>query len=370
MKIAQLSPLYESVPPKLYGGTERVVSYLTEELVRQGHEVTLYASGDSVTQAELRAITEEGLRLLPRCEDQIAPHVLLLETLAQEADRYDIIHSHIETLPFPLFRRSKWATLATCHGNLGWPEVAKPYTEFADQPLVSISGRQREPLPFLNWIGTVHHGLPKDLLVLEPKPGSYLAFLGRVAHEKRLDRAIEIALKAEMPLKIAAKVGTADLEYYRQHIVPLLQHPLIEFVGEISEQEKQELLGGAAALLFPIDWREPFGLAMIEAMATGTPVIAWNQGSVPEVVEPGVSGFIVNSTEEAVRVLAEIGSFDRVGCRAAFERRFTAERMAREYLEIYESLVDWRVKHSTIARFHEHVQQRRWMGMSRGAAGS
>jgi glycosyltransferase involved in cell wall biosynthesis len=338
LRIAQVSPLYESVPPALYGGTERVVSYLTEELVRAGHDVTLFASGDSRTSARLVEGAPRSLRLDAECRDPLPHHFRMLELVARESAEFDLIHFHVDYLHYPVSRRLATPNLTTLHGRLDIPDLFPLYDEFREVPLVSISDAQRLPVPRANWRATVHHGLPEDLLSLREEPGDYLAFLGRISPEKGVDRAISIALAAGMKLRIAAKVDAADREYFQTAIRPLLQNAGIEFVGEIREPDKNEFLGRAKALLFPIDWPEPFGLVMIEAMACGTPVIAWPRGSVPEVLEEGVSGFLVESEEEAVKALARLDGFDRRRCRRAFEERFTAERMAREYLEVYEAL--------------------------------
>lgn len=338
MKIAQVSPLYESVPPKLYGGTERVVSWLTEELVRQGHEVTLFASGDSNTSAKLVSCAPEALRLAG-CREPLAHHLLMLEEVARRLDEFDIVHYHVDYLHFPLSRRSRVPQLTTLHGRLDSPELAPLFREYREMPLVSISNDQRRPLPFANWVGTVYHGLPQDQFRLNPKGGEYLAFLGRISPEKRPDRAIEIARRAGLPLKIAAKVDRADQEYFEREIKPLLDHPLVEFIGEINDADKQDFLGGALALLFPIDWPEPFGLVMIEAMACGTPVIAWCCGSVPEVMEDGVTGYVVDSLEGAVQAVRRVEELDRRACRAVFERRFTSRRMAEGYLRLYRQIL-------------------------------
>ncbi len=338
MHIAQVSPLFESVPPKYYGGTERVVSYLTEELVRQGHDVTLYASGDSITKARLVAACRRSLRLDKHCVDQLAHHVLMLELLAKEAGEYDIIHYHVDDLHFSLSRRARVPHVTTLHGRMDIPDLAGLYREFADVPVVSISNAQREPLPEANWQGTVYHGLPGDLYRFREEHGTYLAFLGRISPEKRVDRAIEIARHVGMPLKIAAKVDSVDREYFDATIAPLLRGPGTEYVGEIGEGEKDELLGNAYALLFPIDWPEPFGLVMIEALACGTPVIAYRRGSVPEVLEHGVTGFIVTGLDDAIAAAEKVARLDRRRCRHVFEERFTAERMARDYLAVYEKL--------------------------------
>ena len=345
MKIAQVAPLIESVPPKLYGGTERVVSYLTEELVRQGHQVTLFASGDSQTKAELVASVPRALRLNPAVKDSLPYSVLQLEQLRQRADEFDIIHFHSDYLHLPLARTLlRGRTVTTMHGRLDLPDYQALFREFRDTPLVSISNHQREPLPHANWVGTVHHGLPTSVCRFTPYwRGAYLAFLGRISPEKRPDLAIEIAARAGVPLKIAAKVDAADKEYFRTRIEPLLSQRHVEFVGEISEAQKAEFLGNALALLFPIDWPEPFGLELIEAMSCGTPCIAWRAGSVPEVVDHGVTGWIVDSVADAVEAVRHIGVLDRAAVRQRFEQRFSAERMAKDYLRIYRTLARERV---------------------------
>jgi glycosyltransferase involved in cell wall biosynthesis len=340
LKIAQVSPLYESVPPQLYGGTERVVSNLTEELVRQGHEVTLFASGDSRTSAELVAVSPRALRLDKGCKDQLAPHLLMLEQVFKDVSRFDIIHFHCDYLHFPFSRRHPCCRVTTLHGRLDLPELPSVYREYPDEPLVSISDAQRGPLPWVNWQGTVYHGLPLDLLRFHEGPGKYLAFLGRIAAEKGTDRAIRIAQQVGMPLKIAAKVDPLDLGYYRTFFKPLLDRarPLVEYIGEIGEKEKDDFLGNAAALLFPIDWPEPFGLVMIEALACGTPVIAFPRGSVPEVMEDGVTGFVVEDIEQAARAVERVPDLSRRECRRVFEERFSAPRMARDYVSVYRQL--------------------------------
>jgi glycosyltransferase involved in cell wall biosynthesis len=327
------------VPPKYYGGTERVVSYLTEELVRAGHDVTLFASGDSVTSAQLVAASRRSLRLDKQCIDQFAHHILLVEKVSQRASEFDVMHFHIDYLHYPLSRRSDVPHLTTLHGRLDIPDLVPLYREFTDMPVVSISDAQRSPLRRANWLGTVYHGLPVDLYRFQRGPGEYLAFLGRVSPEKRVDRAVRIALKLGMPLRIAAKVDQVDREYFEQVVEPLLSHSLVEYIGEVGEGEKEDFLGGAAALLFPIDWPEPFGLVMIEAMACGTPTIAYRRGSVPEVIEDGETGFIVESMEEAIEATRRIPELSRERCREAFENRFTARRMAHDYVELYERLV-------------------------------
>jgi glycosyltransferase involved in cell wall biosynthesis len=339
MRIAQVAPLFEAVPPKLYGGTERVVSWLTEELVRQGHEVTLFASGDSDTRAKLEAVWPIAIRLDPVTKDWVAAYSVMMEHVARHAHEFDVLHFHTDYHPFPLFSRLGVPWLTTLHGRLDLPEFKKIYETFPTVPLVSISDAQRLPLPNQNWIGTVHHGLPPDLLTPLPVAHDYLAFLGRISPEKRVDRAIEIAKRAGIKLKIAAKVDKADAEYFETEIRHLLDHPNVEFVGEINDRQKPEFLAGARALLFPIDWPEPFGLVMIEAMACGTPVIAYPRGSVPEVMEHGVTGFIVSNEDEAVDAVRHLGDIDRAGVRAAFDERFTSERMACDYLALYTRLV-------------------------------
>jgi glycosyltransferase involved in cell wall biosynthesis len=339
MKIALVAPLHESVPPKLYGGTERVVAYLADELCRQGHDVTLFASGDSRTEATLVAACRRSLRLDHRVEDHLAHHLVLLEKVFQRAHEFDFVHFHVDYLHFPLSRRHLIAQLTTLHGRLDIPDLVPLYREFAEMPLVSISDAQRAPLPWANWVGTVHHGLPEDLYRFRPEAGDYLAFVGRVSPEKGLDRAIAIARRARLPLRIAAKVDRADREYHERVVEPLLQGPRIEFVGEIRDHQKDDFLGRARALLFPIEWPEPFGLVMIEAMACGTPVIAYRQGSVPEVMEDGRTGFVVDGIEQAVDAVGRLGGVSRAGCREVFERRFTARRMARDYVETYARLL-------------------------------
>src|SRR5579885_2337473 len=339
VKIAQVAPLYESVPPKLYGGTERVVSYLTEELVRQGHQVTLFASGDSITSAELVPVYPNSLRLDPNCVDQLAHHITLLETVFRRAHEFDVMHFHIDYLHFPLSTRQNIPHVTTLHGRLDLPDLLPLYENFRHVPLVSISDSQRAPLSGVNWVATVHHGIPENLYRLHEKPGDYLAFIGRISPEKRADRAIWIAKKAGWKLRIAAKVDVNDQEYFKAEIEPLLREPGVEFIGEIGDDTKGEFLGGAAALLFPIDWPEPFGLAMIESLACGTPVIAYPQGAVPEVIDDGRSGFLVNSIDEAVEAVRNLGRLDRRCCRTIFEQRFSARRMACDYLKVYAGLL-------------------------------
>ncbi len=339
MRIAQVAPLFESVPPKYYGGTERVVSYLTEELVCQGHEVTLFASGDSVTKAHLVAACRRSLRLDKHCIDQLSHQVLMLEHVFQRAAEFDIVHFHVDYLHFPLSRREQLTHVTTLHGRLDIPDLVPLYHEFRDMPVVSISNCQREPLPWANWQATIYHGVPADTYQFRAEPGSYLAFLGRISPEKRVDRAIKIARQVQIPLKIAAKVDRVDKDYFEGVVEPLLRDSLIEFVGEIGDGEKDEFLGHAYALLFPIDWPEPFGLAMIEAMACGTPVIAYRSGAVPEVMEEGHTGFIVEGLEDAVEAVRRVPELSRKRCREIFYQRFTAARMAHDYVQLYERLI-------------------------------
>ncbi|MPZ78665.1 MAG: glycosyltransferase [Deltaproteobacteria bacterium] len=338
MRIAQVSPLYESVPPRAYGGTERVVSYLTEELVAQGHDVTLFASGDSLTAARLIAPCKRALRLDPRVSDPLAYHYLLLEEVFERASQFDIIHFHIDYLHFPLSRRQSTPQLSTLHGRLDIPDLMPLYGKFSEMPLVSISNAQRKPFSRANWQGTVYHGLPADLFACRDRPGDYLAFLGRISPEKRPDRAIEIANRAGMKLKMAAKVDPVDRDYMEQAIRPLLGSSRVEFIGEINQQEKKAFLANAYALLCPFDWPEPFGLVMIEAMACGTPVIAFRCGSVPELIQDEVTGFIVNDVDGAVAAIGKLQDFDRLRCREIFEKRFSAARMVEDYLKIYHRL--------------------------------
>ncbi|WP_106795350.1 glycosyltransferase family 4 protein [Rhizobium sp. H4] len=352
MKIAQIAPLAESVPPKLYGGTERIVSYLTEELAGQGHEVTLFASGDSVTRARLLPCANVALRLNPTVKDHLPHQVVMLEEIRQRAHEFDVLHFHIDLLHFPLIRDFADRTVTTLHGRLDLPDLKPFYTAFPDVPLVSISNDQRRPMPPVNWRGTVYHGLSADLLPFTENPkGNYLAFLGRISPEKRPDRAIQIAAKVGMPLKIAAKIDNVDRAYWETVIEPMVKsHPHVEYIGEINEHQKADFLGNAGALLFPIDWPEPFGLVMIEAMACGTPVIAFGCGSVPEVIDNGVSGILVDSVTEAAENVEWALRLDRRRVRGAFEKRFTAERMAFDYLDIYRNLPGVRTKAAPIRR--------------------
>jgi len=339
MRIAQVAPLHESVPPKKYGGTERVVHVLTEELVGRGHDVTLFASGDSRTSAELHACVPQALRLGRQPVDPTVSETLQLEAVCRQAHRFDVIHFHTGHLHFPLSSRLGVPHVTTQHGRLDLAELPALYRVFAETPLVSISDHQRTPLPQANWQATIHHGLPPDRYALVPEAEDYLVFVGRVAPEKRLDRAIAIATAAGLPLRVAAKVDRVDRDYFQSMIEPLIAgNPLVEFVGEIDDVDKQAFIGRARALLFPIDWPEPFGLVMIEAMACGTPVIAWRNGSVPEVLLDGVTGFVVDSHEAAVAAVERLATIDRAGVRAVFEARFTARRMGDDYERLYGSL--------------------------------
>jgi glycosyltransferase involved in cell wall biosynthesis len=340
LRIAQIAPLYESVPPKLYGGTERIVAYLAEELVRRGHNVTLFAAGDSTVNVPLAAGVPQSLRLSGL--DHLGPafHLPMLTDVYEQAARFDIIHSHVDCLGFPLARFAQVPTVSTMHGRLDLKELSPIYRHYKDQPVISISHDQRRPLPEMNWVGNVYHGLPRNLLKFSSEPGDYLAFLGRLSPEKRPDLAIEIARRSGIPLKIAAKIDRADRDYFETVIKPLLYTPEVEFIGEINEAQKQEFLGGALALLFPVDWPEPFGLVMIEALACGTPVIARPCGSVPEVLRHGVSGFIESSVDDLAGAVRKLQDISRRTCRDEFERRFTAEVMADNYEQVYYRLAD------------------------------
>lgn len=352
LRIAQIAPLYESVPPKLYGGTERIVAYLAEELVRRGHEVTLYAAGDSTATVPLAAGSPEALRL--KGLDHLGPmfHLPMLSEVYENAGRFDVIHSHVDCLSFPLARNVEVPTVSTMHGRLDLGEMLPIYRSYSDMPVVSISNDQRRPLPEMNWAATVYHGLPRNLLNFSPVSGKYLAFLGRICPEKRPDLAIEVARRSGMPLKIAAKVDRLDRGYFDSIIKPMLSASDIEFIGEINETEKQQFLGDALALLFPIDWPEPFGLVMIEALACGTPVIARPCGSVPEILSHGVTGFIGSTLDELVTGVQRIGAISRQKCREEFETRFTAEVMAVNYERVYYGLAgtDWKMRHSAARR--------------------
>jgi glycosyltransferase involved in cell wall biosynthesis len=339
MKIAQVAPLIESVPPRLYGGTERIVSYLTEELVRLGHDVTLFASGDSITGAELASCCPRALRLDPAVRDIIPHYMLMIDKVRERAEEFDILHFHIDLLHFPCFRSLASQTLTTLHGRQDLGDLKPFYSRFTEMPLVSISDNQRQPLPHANFVATIHHGIPPDLHRPSFRQGYYLAFLGRISPEKRPDRAIRIARAAGIPLKIAAKVDKVDEDYFRNDILPLIDGQGVEFIGEINEHEKTKFLGEAAALLFPVDWPEPFGLVMIEAMACGTPVLAFRCGSIPEVIEDGVTGKVIDSEEEAVAAIFEILSYDRRAVRRRFEERFVAAGMAKNYVGVYRRLL-------------------------------
>lgn len=345
MRIAQIAPLYEAVPPRLYGGTERIISYLTEELVARGHEVTLFASGEAVTSAKLAVMRQQALWLDPSpLKSPIAAHLSMLHEVRRRADEFDILHFHLSHfLHFPIFEHMRERTVTTPHGRLDYSDLAGAYALWQGFPMVSISERQRRPLPGANWVATVYHGLPPDLY--RPLPPTrqnrgepYLAFLGRLSRDKRPDRAIEIARRSGMRLKIAAKIGDDDRSYFHEVVEPLLDHDMVDFIGEIDETEKPDFLGKAAGLLFPIDWPEPFGLVVIEAMAFGTPVIAWNEGAMPEIVEDGVTGFVVDTLDSAVERVAELGRLDRGKVRQSFERRFSAARMTADYEAIYATL--------------------------------
>jgi glycosyltransferase involved in cell wall biosynthesis len=336
MKIAQVSPLYEAVPPKLYGGTERVVAHLSDALVELGHEVTLFSSGDARTKAHLVASRDQAIRLDPApLKSDLAAHMVMLDDVRRLQDQFDVIHFHTDMIHFPMFEAIASRTLTTLHGRLDMKDLAGVYRRWPRFPLVSISDSQRVFLPFANWAGTVYHGMPPALYAFSDKPKGYLAFLGRISPEKGPDRAIAIAKAAGMPLKIAAKVDAADKVYFETCIRPLLDHPLVEFIGEIGDADKSAFLGGADALLFPIEWPEPFGLVMIEAMACGTPVIAYRHGSAPEIVDEGVTGRLVDNQAQAVGAVERIGSIDRAGVRRRFESRFSAHAMARAYLDLY-----------------------------------
>lgn len=341
MRIAQVAPLYESVPPKLYGGTERVVSYLTEELVELGHEVTLFASGDSVTNARLIPACPRALWRDENCRETLPHHVRLMELVFDDVSRFDVIHFHCDYLQFPLLRRQPCPNVTTLHGALHVPDLGPLFGEYDEAPLISISDNQRQPIPQANWQATIHHGLPRDLHSYRESRGDYLAFLGRMSPEKRVDRAIEIARRAGMRLKIAAKIYEDERCYFQKTIEPLLQQSrsFVEFIGEVGGREKDEFLGNARGLLFPIDWAEPFGLVMIESLACGTPVVAWRNGSVPEVIDDGVTGFIVDSIEEGVEAVHRLEWLDRATCRQVFEKRFDAARMAQDHVDVYRRLI-------------------------------
>jgi glycosyltransferase involved in cell wall biosynthesis len=341
LRIAQIAPLFEAVPPKLYGGTERVVSNLTEELVAMGHDVTLFASGDSVTAAKLDATWPRALRLDPDIRDWVATYAVMIEHVRRRAHQFDVLHFHTDYFPNSVFLRQSTPFLSTLHGRLDLPELGTVYRAFPEVPLISISDSQRAPVPDLSWAATVYHGIPERLLTPVPVPVEepYFAFLGRISPEKGIERAIRIAGAAGVKLKVAAKVDKADREYYDSQIAPLLANAHVEFIGEINDAQKPAFLSGARALLFAIDWPEPFGLVMIEAMACGCPVIAFRRGSVPEVMKDGVSGYIVDSVEDAIAALGKLDRIDRVGVRHYFEQRFTARRMAEDYVSVYRRLI-------------------------------
>jgi glycosyltransferase involved in cell wall biosynthesis len=340
MRIAQIAPLTEAVPPKLYGGTERVIHWLTEELVALGHDVTLFASGDSRTSAKLEAGWPRALRLDGAVRDANALHLAMLENVRRRAHEFDFLHFHLDYYPFSLFSRQSTPFLTTLHGRLDLPELHPVFNACTAAPVVSISNSQRRPLPQARWVRTIYHGLPENLITPKPVRPSYLAFLGRIAPEKAVDRAIHVARKCGIPLKIAAKVDRVDAEYYEQRIRPLIEPPYVEYIGEIGDHEKSEFLSGAHALMATIDWPEPFGLVMIEAMASGTPVIAFNRGSVPEVVDDGITGFIVEDELGAIGAVQRLAELDRTAVRKRFEQRFTARRMAQEYLGVYRALAE------------------------------
>jgi glycosyltransferase involved in cell wall biosynthesis len=362
MKIAQIAPLIESVPPRLYGGTERIASYLTEELVALGHDVTLFASGDSITSANLVPCVPKALRLDASVVDPIPYYMLMLDRVRQRADDFDVLHFHIDQFQFPLFRPIADRTVTTLHGRQDLPDLIPLYLGFGDMPLVSISNDQRRPVPKANFAATVYHGLPLNLHrpVAEPS-GDYVAFLGRISPEKRPDRAISIAQALGIPLKIAAKVDRADAVYFKTQIEPLLDGPGVEFIGEINEHQKTQFLGNAKALLFPVDWPEPFGLSMIEAMACGTPVLAFRCGSVPEIVDEGITGAIVETMDQAIAALPGVIALDRKKVRQRFEQRFSATRMAKDYVGVYRSL---RESSKSAAALEQDSNHRRGNGKS------
>ncbi len=339
MRIAQISPLTEAVPPKLYGGTERVISWLTEELVAMGHEVTLFASGDSLTSARLEPMWPKALRLDGSVRDPYALHMMMIEKVARRAQEFDLLHFHLDYYPFSVMMRQHVPFVTTLHGRLDLPEHQPVFETFSSVPVVSISNAQRRPIHKANWVATVHHGLPKNLLTPQPTKPSYLAFLGRISPEKRVDRAIRIAERCGLPLKVAAKIDCADADYYKDEIEPLMGLPHVDFVGEISDAEKPDFLSGALALLVPIDWPEPFGLVMIEAMACGTPVIAYNRGSVPEIIQDGETGFVVEDEISAVGAVNNLPQISRDLVRKRFEERFSATRMAQDYLSLYRKMI-------------------------------
>jgi glycosyltransferase involved in cell wall biosynthesis len=338
MRIAQIAPLTEAVPPKLYGGTERVISWLTEELVAMGHDVSLFASGDSQTSAKLEPMWPKALRLDGSVRDPNALHMSMIEQVCRRAHEFDILHFHLDYYPFSVMSRQNVPYITTLHGRLDLPEHQPTFEAFSSVPVISISNAQRRPIHNANWTATVYHGLPDQLIAPKPRKPEYLAFLGRIAPEKRVDRAINIAKRCGLPLKIAAKIDAVDVKYYQEDIKPLVDQPHVDFIGEISDAQKSDFLSGAIALLVPIDWPEPFGLVMIEAMACGTPVIAYNRGSVAEVIEDGVTGFVVEDESSAVGAINNLLTLDRKKVRKRFEERFTARRMAEDYVDIYRGL--------------------------------
>ena len=339
MKIAQVAPLMEAVPPKLYGGSERVVAFLSDALTALGHEVTLFASGDSTIAGRLAPVWPQALRLDPSISDYLAPHMILLEEVGRRAEEFDVIHSHIDYLGYPLLRRVGVPFVTTLHGRLDLPVLQRIYQAFDDVPVVAISDAQRRPVSQANYLATIHHGIPERLLLPGFGAGGYLAFLGRISPEKAPDAAIRIARKAGMPIRIAAKVDQVDRRYFTEIVEPMVRLPGVEFIGEIGDDKKAEFLGNAAALLFPIAWEEPFGLAMIEAMACGTPVIAFRRASVPEIVDEGVTGFVVDDEDQAAHAAVTVRQLDRARIRRVFEERFTARRMAEDYLNVYRRLI-------------------------------
>ena len=349
MRIAQVSPLWESVPPQRYGGTERVVSYVTEELVRLGHDVVLFASGDSRTTARLEPICPRAFRLDPGPHHRDASLVTLMERAFGDAEEFDIIHSHLDVLGFPFMRRCHRPTVATLHGRLDLPELAPVFDEFTELPVVSISNAQRRPFPWANWQATIYHGLPKNLYTFSPRSGRYLAFLGRLAPEKRPDHAIKLATRIGLPLRIAAKVDPADRDYFHAEIEPLLDNPLVEYLGEITDAEKNDFLGDALAVVCPFDWPEPFGLVFIEALACGTPVLAYRRGSVPEILDDGETGFVCDDLSDLMKAVERVSEIDRRRCRDAFEESFTVERMVQDYLAVYEEVIEGARARSHIA---------------------
>ena len=355
MKIAQIAPLAESCPPRFYGGTERIVSYLTEELVRQGHEVTLFASGNSCTAARLEPSCKVALRLDPSIKDPIPQHIVMLDRVRALAPQFDVLHFHVDVLHYPFLHSFVDRTVTTLHGRLDLAELKPLYTTYRHAPLVSISNNQRTPMPPVNWVGNVYHGLPPAVLpfTAEPREG-YLAFLGRIAPEKRPDRAIEIATRAGVNLRMAAKIDRVDQAYWDKVIEPLVDsHPNVEFIGEINEKQKAKFIGGASALIFPIDWPEPFGLVMIEAMACGTPVIAFRSGSTPEVIDDGVTGFLVDDVDAAVAAVARVTKLNRAKVRARFDERFAIERVAEDYLKVYRALPGVRREIRRVTAIHQ-----------------